>query len=121
METAIVTTARNTTISARTAGRRRRHSSRERALLLARFESSGGTAAEFCRRNGVHPATFSCWRKSAGCRSAFAEVRVSEGALPKAGALQVTIHVPGELCVEVPAGIDPRWIAEVIAGLRAGG
>jgi hypothetical protein len=78
-------------------------------------------AAEFCRRSGVHPATFSCWRRSAGLRSAFAEVRVSEGPAAEAAIAQrVTIHLPGELCVEAPVGVDPRWLAQVIEGLRAG-
>ena len=45
------------------AGRGRPLSDRARRGALDRWRASGLTQAEFCRREGLHPATFSGWKR----------------------------------------------------------
>ena len=50
---------------ARDSAGRRRYTAAERRELLAAFERSGKTAAEFCRTRSVHPTTLNGWRRQA--------------------------------------------------------
>ena len=55
--------------SKRTDRRRRRTSSRQRARLIARFQSSGLTREAFARRHGVGVSTLGKWLTDAGATS----------------------------------------------------
>lgn len=58
--------------------KKQRYTPQQRQDYLERFERSGLTQAEFCRRAKVHPMTFSLWRRKVRpTRTVFAEVQVS--------------------------------------------
>lgn len=55
-----------------------RYTPQQRHEYVERFERSGLTQAEFCRRAELHPMTFSLWRRKLKPRAAvFAEVQMS--------------------------------------------
>jgi transposase-like protein len=89
---------------------RRRFTEQERSAYLARFERSGLSATEFCRRAKIHMSTFSFWRRTSAGRPlaapTFAEVRLN-GTSPMTGA--VTLHLPSGARLEVPAGTEAAW------------
>jgi len=100
--------------------KRRRYRRAEKEALLAAFVRSGVSASQFCRTQGLHPATFSVWRKVVrNGSSSFAEVRVTEPGSSVATARAITIHLRQEVCVEVPVGLDPIWLGRVLQVLQA--
>lgn len=101
---------------------RRRYRRAEKEALLASFVRSGVNAAQFCRAQGLHPATFSAWQKAMRTgSSSFAEVRVTEPtpSSPLVTGAAITIHLPQEVCLEVPEGLDPVWLGRVVQMLKA--
>jgi hypothetical protein len=83
-----------------------------RSAYLARFEQSGLTQREFCRRAEIHLSTFSQWRRMVRtslveAKPAFAEVRLVG---PKAdlGSV-VTLRLAKEATLEVSAGMETTW------------
>jgi transposase-like protein len=87
-----------------------------------RFAKSGLSAAEFCRKYGVQLTTFSTWRrrerregKSAPERSGFARVCVTGPISTPSG--PVVIELPNALRLEVPMGIDPGWVSQLVGSL----
>ena len=102
--------------------KRRRYRRAEKEALLASFVRSGLNAAQFCRTQGLHPATFSAWQKARRTgSSSFAEVRVTEPTPTSAlvAGAAITIHLPQEVCLEVPVGLDPVWLGRVVQVLKA--
>ena len=92
--------------------RRRVFNQQQRLDYLARFERSGLSQVEFCRRAKLGVSTFSFWRQthgaatSAATRSpAFAEVQLR----PASPACTVTLHLPNGTKLEVAAGTDAVW------------
>lgn len=58
--------------------KKQRYTPQQRQEYLERYERSGLTQAEFCRRAKVHPMTFSLWRrKRKPVNAVFAEVQLS--------------------------------------------
>lgn len=102
----------------------------QRRELVSRWEQSGLSMAEFCRREDIAYWKFLSWRKrleefdaSAG---GFAELVVSreqcaseEGKLTQAvhGAL-LEIALPGGVCVRVFAGADAVLLQNVFEAVR---
>lgn len=91
-----------------TSRRRRRYTRQQRWAHLERFERSGLSPTEFCRRRGIHLATFSLWRRKAKATLApgFAEVQLSA---PLASGT-ATLHLPGGVKLEVAIGADAAWL-----------
>jgi hypothetical protein len=89
---------------------RRRFTEQERSKYVARFEGSGLSATEFCRRAKIHLSTFSLWRRASTVRPmaapTFAEVRLN-GISPMTGA--VTLHLPSGARLEVAVGAEDTW------------
>jgi hypothetical protein len=101
--------------------RRRVFNQEQRLEFLARFERSGLTQMEFCRRAKLPLSTLSLWRRGPGAATgaaasgpAFAEVRLS--APSPVGA--VTLHLPSGAKLEVPVGTDARWLALLLKSVR---
>lgn len=92
--------------------------------LFREQEASGLNAAAFCREHGVCPKYFSLRRRqlSSGAASddttatmpAFAPVTVRRSA--EAPALEV--RWGATLSLRVPIAVSPRWLIEVLHGLR---
>jgi transposase-like protein len=87
-----------------------------------RFEKSGLSGAEFCRRQGVHLTTFSNWRRLARTegrasldRPTFARVCVTTPV--SAASRSVVIELPNAMRLEVPQGTDPEWISTLVGTL----
>lgn len=100
----------------------------ERAEWVRLFEESGKTAAEFCKELGLAETTFAVWRKQGRGPAAaetltFTEVPqpMVEAALaanaPAASA--VTIHLANGTRLDVTAGTDATWLAQLATALRA--
>lgn len=97
-----------------------RRSAHERHELIERYQTSGLGKAAFCRRHGLHLATFCGWLKRA---PAFAEVMLPPEWKPDAqvdadracvriempGGLRIMVHDPGALKLVAP------FIREVLA------
>lgn len=105
-------------------GKRRRWTVAEKAGHVADFAALGLTQAEFCRREGLSPATFSLWWRQVqgrserpvgdGSKQTFAEVVLA----PVTGSAQpVVIHGSGGMKVEVAVGTDPVWLAHLLKAL----
>lgn len=92
--------------------------------LFREQEASGLNAAAFCRAHGVCPKYFSLRRRqlSSGAASdaatatmsVFAPVTVRRSA--EAPALEVRWDTT--LSLRVPIAVSPRWLVEVLHGLR---
>jgi hypothetical protein len=92
-----------------TTRKRRVYTADERRAYVERFERSGLTEVEFCRRTNLHPMTFSLWRRKAQpVAPAFAQVRVSEP-MPVASAGAAVLHLAGGARLEVAVGNDAAW------------
>jgi hypothetical protein len=91
----------------------------ERSEWLALFDGSGQSEREFCRTNGLRPATLSLWReREAGTdRGKFVEVpraAVMEAARTRAA---VVVHLSGGITLEISADADPVWVGAVVKNL----
>ena len=91
---------------------RRAFTVRQRQEYLAQFARSGLSAAAFCRREKLHPATFSLWRRATKPTApVFAEVRVSAPmpttAISSGGA--AVLLLPQGARLEVALGNDAAW------------
>lgn len=92
--------------------------------LFREQEASGLNAAAFCRAHGVCPKYFSLRRRqlSSGAVSddtaamlpAFVPVAVQR----PVEAMAVEIRVGTALSLRVPLAVSPRWLVEVLHGLR---
>ena len=86
---------------------RRVYTQQQRLDYLARFERSGHSQAEFCRRANLSLSTFALWRRAAaaGAAPTFAEVHLSE----THPACAVTLLPPNGVKLEVTAATEAMW------------
>lgn len=95
--------------------RKQQYTPEQRQEYVERFARSGLTQAEFCRRAGLHPMTFSLWRrKLKPANAVFAEVQVSAavaipgGDKPDLGGA-VVLHLLNGAKLEVALGGASAW------------
>ena len=85
-------------------------SAQERAEWLRLFQQSGQTAAEFCRDNGLSPATLSVWRQQLPEAGDSSLVEIPRDALEapssSPSASVVSVRLPSGLRFDVPSGTD---------------
>lgn len=88
----------------------------ERAEWLALFEKGGQTAAEFCRDNDLSPATLSFWLRQQAAPESHDEPALVEVPMPalSTAPAAVTIQLPSGLRMEITAGTDPKWLAQLL-------
>lgn len=103
----------------------------ERAEWVRLFEESGKSAAEFCAELGLAPSTFAVWRQQTRGPVApegltFTEVPqpLVEAALAANAAAAVppgavTIYLANGTRLDVAAGTDAAWLAQLATALRA--
>jgi transposase-like protein len=95
----------------------------QRWVLLAEWERSGKTIAEFCSVRGIKAATFGVWRR---------EARKAQGTAPLPGIQLMEISERGTLHgraievvlgngieLRVPPGFERRSLEQVLAVVRA--
>ena len=96
----------------------RRTKAQWQALIKAQAES-GQTAAVFCREHGVNAKYFSLRRRQlmeASERGVSSFVPVS---LERNGhGEKIIVCYPGGATLELPLGIEPRWLAQLLQALR---
>jgi len=104
--------------------RRRRWTAEQKADLLARFGTSGLTAAEFCRQAGLRPATISGWarrQRSTGgvsARLGFAEVQLKSAVPAVIPAESLLVQFGPDISLSVPPGIDAVWLGQLLRAAR---
>ena len=91
--------------------RRVRRTPEQKAELIARFEASGLKVGDFCRREGLSPASFYLWRRDAGATTEqttarLLRVQTREASTPAVGdeANRVTARLRNG--VELGVGVD---------------
>lgn len=92
------------------------------------FEGSGKTAGQFCKELGLAETTFAVWRKQARepvsvepvsfteVPQALVEAALAANATPPTA---VTNHLANGTWLEVAAGTDTAWLAQLATALRA--
>jgi hypothetical protein len=97
----------------------RRTKTQWRALFEA-HATSGLTAAVFCREHGINPKYFSLRRHEL---SEVPKKRTSNftpvSAMKLSDNERITVRDPCGLRVELPLGIEAKWLAELLRSLRA--
>jgi len=89
------------------ARRRRKHiNSKRRAQLLAAFDQSGLSAADFARQQGIHYATFWGWRRRQVKAVSPDFVEVELAAAPAPVELLIELGAPARLRLTSPAQIE---------------
>lgn len=103
----------------------------ERAEWVRLFEESGKSAADFCRELGLAETTFAVWRKQARGPASVENLTFTEVPQPMVEAAlaanaaatvppgAVTIHLANGTRLDVAAGTDPAWLAQLATALRA--
>jgi hypothetical protein len=111
----------NTTVISKPRATRVTWSAQERAEWLRLFQQSGQTAAEFCRDNGLSPATLSVWRQQLPEASEGSLVEIPQGAsgvsVPTPGTRVVAVTLPSGLRFDIPSGIDMTWFGQLLQAL----
>jgi hypothetical protein len=79
---------------------------------MTRFEAARQAVAEFCRKEGVSPASFYHWRKRLAGPAAAGVGETDEAAgvfrpVRLVGAAGVAVHLPGGTRLEVPTADRP--------------
>jgi transposase-like protein len=89
--------------------KKKRYTAQERQDYLEQFGRSGQSQAEFCRRQMLHPVTFShWWRTMKSVATGFAEVQASAPPLaPISGA--AVLHLAGGVKLEFALGDEAAW------------
>jgi transposase-like protein len=107
----------------------RKYSIKDRKRLLRLFESGDVSQKQFARDQGIPISTLSYWVRRSARESAAAPVAVVEIPGRKLAAARVgqsiqqpatecvDIRLPNQLKVRVSAGIDARWVTELLQGL----
>lgn len=99
---------------ATTSRKRRTFTPQQRQHYVEQFQGSGLSQAEFCRRAGLCPVTFSLWRRTRKRATAvFAEVQVSApvpmgSGGPGLGGAAV-LHLRDGASLEVVLGGESAW------------
>jgi hypothetical protein len=95
----------------------------ERKEYLARFEKSGLSPRAFCDQEGIREQTFYVWRRAAREQGSMVPVRFAEvttGPIEASGPQRtVAYYFPEGGWLEVAAGTDIRWLAELLQAVRA--
>jgi transposase-like protein len=96
-------------------------SAQERAEWLALFSKDGQTAADFCRSNGLSPATLSAWLRQSKVggddEGALVELPASaRHALVERDPIMAVI-APNGLRVEINSAVDRTWLARWLSDL----
>lgn len=105
----------------------RRRNAALRAEYLVRFEKAGMTAAAFCREHGLEKQTFYNWRQKARRAGGgqvrrtpqFAEVTVTANGPSQPEGAAIRVQLVGGAALEVRAGTDPLWLAQVLREVGA--
>jgi len=98
--------------------RARRSDAARRARLLATFERSGLSAAEFARQHGIHYTTFCGWRaRRAKARPSADFVQVELTSPPAPAGLLVELGTPARLRIESAEQIE--LAAQLVQRLQA--
>jgi transposase-like protein len=87
--------------------KRIRHSADQKRAILRRFQQSGLSPAEFCRREGLSLSTFQRWRHdlTAGpTPQGFVELLAPAEADPTTGSWSLELDLPGGLCLRIRGG-----------------
>lgn len=107
----------------------RRYNAQDRKRLLKLYEGRGGSQKQFAREQNIPISTLSYWVRRSARESAAAPVAVVEIPGRKLAAARVSqsiqqpatecvdIRLPNQLEVRVSAGIDARWVTELLRGL----
>jgi hypothetical protein len=104
------------------AGPRRRRTAEEKAALVAAYAQREVTQAEFCRQNGLSPATLAAWVRAGtddGPRAAGGGGFVELAPMGGFGG-GVRVEAPGGLTLHIESGTDPFWAGRLLACLRCG-
>ena len=99
-------------------------SAAERAEWLRLFHESGQTAADFCRENGLSPATLSIWRQQLPEGGTIGESLVelprpaeSANAPADRSTPACSVTLPSGLRFDVSEGIDMSWFGRLLQAL----
>ena len=85
--------------------RRKRRSRSEWQAIAERFESSGLSKSEFCRREGISEASFAQWRRALGSRSR-ADFVEWTAPIPQLSSAPLVF---GEMELSLPGGVRLRF------------
>ena len=94
-----------------------------RRAALDRWRASGLTQGDFCRREGIHPATFSGWKRHFAAwlatSSTPGDFKLAAGAKgAKAGVVESPRAFVEARVVDHPAEEAPSWIERVVEWTR---
>jgi transposase-like protein len=106
-------------------------SAAERANWVALFERSGKGVKAFCRENELTPSGLWGWRRQLGKKGAGGNAAAGLVEVPRAvrrsaahevadSGAAVRICFPSGTRVDVMAGTEARWLAEVLRTLASG-
>jgi transposase-like protein len=85
--------------------------------VLEEWNRTGGSLAEFSRRNGIDAARLYWWRKRLGSESpTAARVSLVPATITSAPASAITIRLPNEIAVEL-THVTPQEVAALVAEL----
>ncbi len=89
--------------------------------LFAEHESSGMTAAEFCRERGLCSSHFSVRRKQLLAKEADASTPsfVPVALSGRGTTMMIELHWGDALQLRMPTSVSPDWLADFIHRLRA--
>jgi len=107
----------------------RRPSTEEWIALLAEFEQSGLQQKEFCAKHDLSLAAFQYWMYRKAKKHSESAAKLSESFLPievvgsaapsaRPGGAVVEIALAAGIMVRLPAGTDPRYLADLLRALR---
>ena len=110
---------------------RRMRSAAERANWVALFERSGKGVKAFCRENELTPSGLWAWRRQVGEKGAGGNAAAGLVEVPRTvrrsaarevadSGPAVRICFPSGTQVDVMAGTEARWLAEVLHTLAPG-
>ncbi len=89
--------------------------------LFELHQSSGLSAAEFCRRNNIQPKTFSArkvlWNKNAKI-STFLKVETPPTTILESPSFAIQLSI-GALQLTLPENIEPYWVGQLLKGFQS--
>jgi transposase-like protein len=100
----------------------KRKTAEERAALVAQWECSGSSVAEFCRQHEIKEGTFDAWRRAVASTASpeaatvqLVEIGVSVAKMRES----IEVVLPNGICVRVPAGFERRSLEEILDVVRS--